>query len=197
VRSNLHKRYLLDLERRGVPATPTELVDRGDARSLVDVVADRGWREVVIKPAIGAGSFETHRGRASDPVLQARFARLVAACDVLVQAYLDSVEGHGERALVWIDGAFTHAVRKSPRFAADSERVSGALAIAADERAVGEAALEDVADGLLYARVDVAPGPDGRPVVMEVELVEPSLFLLQEPRALARVVAGILRRLRA
>jgi hypothetical protein len=196
VRSNLHKRYLLDLERRGVPATPTELVDRGDARSLVDVAADRGWREVVIKPAIGAGSFETHRGRASDPVLQARFARLVAACDVLVQAYLDSVEGHGERALVWIDGAFTHAVRKSPRFAADSERVSGALAIAADERAVGEAALEDVADGLLYARVDVAPGPDGRPVVMEVELVEPSLFLLQEPRALERLVAGILRRLR-
>lgn len=144
-----------------------------------------------------AGSFETHRGRASDPVLQARFTRLVAARDVLVQVYLDSVEGHGERALVWIDGAFTHAVRKSPRFAADAESVSEALAIAADERAVGEAALAKVAHELLYARVDVAPGPDGRPVVMEVELVEPSLFLLQEPRALDRLVAGILHRLRA
>jgi hypothetical protein len=100
---------------------------------------------------------------------------------------------------VWIDGDFTHAVRKTPRFAGGVEIVSEALPIAAAERAVGEAALAAVGaldQDLLYARVDVAPDSAGRPVVMELELVEPSLFLLQSPVALRRLVEGIDRRLR-
>ena len=114
---------------------------------------------------------------------------------MLVQPYLPSVEDHGERALVWIDGAFTHAVRKTPRFAGGVEQVSDALPISAAELATGTAALAGFGDEMLYARVDVAPGPDGVPVVMELELVEPSLFLLQSPAALERLVAGVARRL--
>ncbi|MBU6379453.1 MAG: hypothetical protein KJS95_13110, partial [Gammaproteobacteria bacterium] len=122
---------------------------------------------------------------------------LLPVSDLLVQPYLDSVDDYGERALVWIDGEFTHAVRKTPRFAGGVESVSAALPITAAERAVGEAALAALAGGdLLYARVDVAPGADGSPVVMELELVEPSLFLLQHPPALQRLVDSILRRLR-
>ena len=96
---------------------------------------------------------------------------------------------------MFIDGEFTHAVRKSPRFAGGVEQVSASLPISAAERAVGEAALAPFRATLLYGRVDVAPGPDGRPVVMELELVEPSLFLLQEPRALARLADSITARL--
>ena len=114
---------------------------------------------------------------------------------MLVQPYLTSVDGYGERALVWIDGEFTHAVRKSPRFAVDAEHVSEALPISDAERAVGTAALAHIHDRLLYARVDVVPGPTAAPLVMELELVEPSLFLLQSPPALERFVAGIRRRL--
>lgn len=195
LRWSLRKRYLLELEARGVPVTPTVLLPRGDPRPLSAVAAERGWDDVVVKPEVGAASFETHRLRIDDPTADTVCARLVAARDVLVQSYLPSVEDHGERALVWIDGAFTHAVRKTPRFAGGVEQVSEALPISAAELATGSAALAGLGDEMLYARVDVAPGPDGVPVVMELELVEPSLFLLQSPTALARLVAGVARRL--
>lgn len=193
---NLHKAYLVELAATGVPVVPTALRRRGDAVPLSAVAGERGWRDVVVKPAVGAGSFETHRVRdARSGEGDELFASLVAGQDLLVQPYLPAVEGHGERALVFIDGEFTHAVRKSPRFAGGVEQVSGALPIEPAERALGEAVLAPWRDALLYGRVDVAPGPDGRPVVMEIELVEPSLFLLQEPRALARLAGAIAARL--
>ncbi|MBM4212844.1 MAG: hypothetical protein FJ179_03900 [Gammaproteobacteria bacterium] len=195
---NLHKRYLIELAAHGVPVTPTLLLERGESVDIHAQCAVRGWRDVVIKPAVGAGSFETHRIAATSADADAVCRRLLAERDVLVQPYLDSVEHHGERALVWIDGEFTHAVRKSPRFAGGVESVSEALPIAPAERAVGEAALAAVGalgQDLLYARVDVAPDAAGQPVVMELELVEPSLFLLQHPTAMRRLVAGIARRL--
>lgn len=208
---NLHKGYLLALAERGVPTTPTMLLPRGSSSDLQALCRARGWQDVVIKPAIGAASHETHRVDASTAAAGLHAARLLAHHDLLVQPYLRAVEDHGERALVWIDGMFTHAVRKTPRFAGDVESVSAAVPILAAERAVGEAALAatlaahravgdavspDPSGELLYARVDVAPAADGQPVVMELELVEPSLFLLQHPPALRRLVDGIARRLR-
>lgn len=197
LRGNLHKRYLLELAGRGVPVVPTDLVSRGAAVTLAERLDARGWRDVVLKPAVGAGSFETHRFTAgADAAAEALFTRLVATRDMLIQPYQASVEAHGERALVWIDGAFTHAVRKSPRFADGVEQVSDALPVSAAERAVGEAALAPLAGHLLYARVDVAPDATGNPQVMELELVEPSLFLLQAPAALQRLADAVEQRLR-
>jgi glutathione synthase/RimK-type ligase-like ATP-grasp enzyme len=194
---NLHKSYLRTLADRGVPTTPTMLLGRGSTPDLQCLCGARGWRDVVIKPAVGAASYETHRLDASTEAAKQLAARLLATHDLLVQPYLRSVEDHGERALVWIDGEFTHAVRKTPRFAGGVESVSEAVPISAAERALGEAALAVAGDSdLLYARVDVAPAADGLPVVMELELVEPSLFLLQHPPALQRLVDGIVRRLR-
>jgi glutathione synthase/RimK-type ligase-like ATP-grasp enzyme len=192
---NLHKRYLLALAARGVPVVPTELIERGSRCTLAEVRERRGWQDVVVKPAIGAGSFETHlvgAGPGADGERQ--LSRLVADRDVLVQPYQRAVEQYGERALVWIDGELTHAVRKSPRFADGVEQVSAAVPISAAERAVAERALEPCSGQLLYARVDVAPAADGAPQVMELELVEPSLFLLQSPAALHRLADAIARR---
>src|SRR6185295_2811306 len=119
---------------------------------------------------------------------------LVERQDALVQPYLPGVDEHGERALVWIDGEVTHAVRKSPRFHGEAERVSPAsVPISAAEHALAELALAVVDRPLLYARVDVAPGPEGRPVVMELELIEPSLFFAQSPTALDRLVRAVRR----
>jgi hypothetical protein len=196
LRTNVHKRYLLDLASRGVPTTPTWLVACGERPDLEAELARRGWRDVVIKPAIGAASFRTKRfGAHEREEARAHLAALLAAGDALVQPYLASVEGHGERALVWIDGELTHAVRKTPRWSGEDESVSPALAVEPDERAVAERALAPFARELLYARVDVARDEHGRPLVMELELVEPSLFLAQHPPALARLADGIARRL--
>lgn len=195
VRWSSHKRYLLELEARGVPVTPTVLVPRGSGLTLGEILDARDWDEVVVKPAVSASSFRTIRtSRTRLRQGEEHLRSLVEERDVLVQQYLPSVEGHGERALVWIDGALTHAVRKSPRFEGDREQVSPiAMTITPSEAALAERALAVVEQPMLYGRVDMAPGPDGRPVVMELELVEPSLFFPQSPAALDRLVRALAR----
>ncbi|HVZ73368.1 MAG TPA: hypothetical protein VHJ20_13400 [Polyangia bacterium] len=191
VQWNLHKRYLLDLANAGVPVTPTQLVARGSDERLADVAAARGWRDVVVKPAVSAGSRLTLRVGANDERGEEHLRALVAGEDALVQPYLPAVEGHGERAIVFVDGELTHAVRKGRRFAGDAESITGPFDVSDAEAAVARAALAAAPSPVLYARVDVAPGPDGAPVLMELELVEPSLFFAQGPRALARLVDAI------
>lgn len=193
VRGNVDKRYLLALAARGVPVVPTVVVERGQTCELAAIAAP----SVVIKPAIGAASMATRRFAPADPAALAHLAAITAERAALVQPYVASVEGHGERALVWIDGELSHAVRKRPRFTGDDEQVDGPVEIADDERAVAEAALAPVAGRILYGRVDVARDAAGRPMVMELELIEPSLYLTRCPRALDRFVAAIRRWLAA
>ena len=196
IAANTHKRYLLDLAAAGIAVTPTVLVPRGPA-DLAAIGEQRGWDDVVVKPAVGASSFGALRCRAGGTDGQAHLDDLLTRTDVLVQPYLTSVDGSGERALVWIDGEFTHAVRKSPRFSGGDEHVSGAIPITDDERALGERVMAHVGGELLYARVDIARDVHEVPLVMELELIEPSLFLMQHPPALERLVAGLVRRLSA
>jgi hypothetical protein len=194
VRWNLHKGYLLELAARGIPVVPTELVRMGSTVSLADIMAARGWHELVVKPAVSAGSFRTIRtDQRSLEAGEAHLRSLSAERDVLVQEYVPAVEGYGERALIWIDGALTHAVRKSPRFEGDAEQVSETMPITAAEAALAERVLASIDLPKLYARVDMAPGREGQPVLMEVELVEPSLFFSACPQALQRMVRALVR----
>lgn len=200
VRWNTHKSYLLDLEARGVPVVPTHLARRGDSTPLAAILDARGWADVVVKPAVSGGSRETMHVQAhTREAGEAHLRSLSAREDVLVQPYQRSVEAYGERALVWIDGELTHAVRKSPRFIGGVESVSAAVPIAPDEAELARRAIA-VAAGLtaplLYARVDVARDARGAPQVMELELLEPSLFFPQAPAALDRYVAAVVERLR-
>ena len=201
VRWNLHKRYLLELEAAGVAVTPTLLVAHGTARSTLRVTMEEaGWEDAVVKPAVGAASHGARRVAAGDDAeaAEAHLAQLLEGGDVLVQPYLQAVEGHGERALIWIDGALTHAVRKTPRFAGEDEAVSDAVPISPAEARLARHAVEVALrhGPILYARIDVVPGPAGEPVVMELELIEPSLFFRQGPAALERLTSAVVRRRR-
>lgn len=202
LRDNTDKIYLRDLAARGVPVVPTAFLAPGERVDLAADLARRGWDDVVIKPRVSAGSFATERFGPADGERAARFlAAHLAERPMMVQPYQDSVEGWGERSLVWIDGAFTHATRKSPRFAEGPLGVSGALPIEDDERALGERALAAVAGpdprrALLYARVDVVRGGDGAPQIMEIELCEPYLMLDRCPAALERLADAIVERAR-
>lgn len=201
VRWNLHKRYLIELAEAGIPVVPTELVERGSSRSLGEVAEMRDWAEVVVKPAVSASSMDTIRVRRSDFDLgEAHLRALAADRDVLVQEYLDSVEEYGERALVWIDGALTHAVRKRPRFLGEQESTSAVeVRIGAAEAGLAEDAVAHASQSLrrplLYARIDVAPDSNGLPVLMELELIEPSLYFGQSARALRLFVDAIRSRM--
>jgi len=198
VRWNHDKRYLADLAARGVPVIPTAYVDRGSGRRVADVVAARGWARAVAKPAVSAGSFETRAlDAAVAPADGQWFDAALRARAMMVQPYVRSVESYGERSVVWVDGAVTHAVRKSPRLAGQDERVSEAVPVADDERAlafeaVGAAAAVTGA-APLYARVDVVRDDGGGLQVMELELIEPSLFFAQGPAACERLAAALAR----
>lgn len=183
VRWNAHKRYLVELGEAGLPIVPTTIVRPGDDLGL-SVSGD-----VVIKPAVSAGSYATERfalARERAAAERHLAALLEAGREAMLQPYQREVEGRGERAVVWIDGAFTHAVRKSPRFGSDDESVALA-SIEQDELALATRVLDHIGhDDLLYARVDVVRDDRGRPRLMELELIEPSLFLIQHPPALER-----------
>jgi len=201
VRWNAHKGYLLELERAGIAIVPTELVRAGTATSLRHVLERRGFGVAVVKPAVSAGSFGTRRvdGAALTAADEAFFAEHVAVRDMLVQPYLRSVETSGERSLVTIDGEVTHAIRKTARFDGQDEAVSdAAMPVADDERAFAHRTLDAAlaANGigrLLYARVDMARVDDGSLRLMELELIEPSLFFTRAPHALDRYLRALAR----
>jgi glutathione synthase/RimK-type ligase-like ATP-grasp enzyme len=189
IAGNLHKRYLLELAARGVPVIPTTLVERGATCALPA-------GKIVIKPEVGGGSLGVRVFETGDPEAPQHLAALTARGAALVQPYLRSVDGYGERSIVMIDGELSHAIRKTARFSGDSEKIDGPFPIAGDERAVAEAALAPYGD-LVYARVDLARDEHDAPMVMELELVEPSLFFTRGAGAAERYVAGLRRRLTA
>lgn len=191
---NLHKGYLVELASKQIPVVPTEVIAKGSSADLSQLVEARGWSDVVIKPAVSGGSYRTLRANSSNwQDGMAHFEGLVQDRDTLVQVYLPSVEGYGERSLIWIDGQLTHAVRKSPRFLDDDEHVSDAMEISAAERQLAQTCLDSIQTKPFYARIDVAPDENGDPMLMELELIEPSLFFEKQPTSLDAFVSGARR----
>ena len=192
---NLHKGYLLDLAAAGVPVVPTALLRRGSAATLASVAERLGTTDLVVKPAISAGSHLTYRSSGALETVREAYDRLVMERDVLVQPYLSAVETSGERALVWIDGEVTHAVRKSPRFAGGVESVRP-VPVTEEQRSFAQRVIAAAPGPLLYARVDVIADAAGQLRVMELELIEPSLFLATSTSGLWRFVDVVARKVR-
>lgn len=197
---NSHKSYLKDLEERGFPIIPTEFFVRGRADSSLDeICAGRGWDHVVVKPSVSGGSLLTQhfRGEEIATAGQAFFADVLVQRDVMIQPYVRSVEDYGERSLIWLGGQLSHAIRKSPRFIGIGENVSHtALPIAPEERIFADAIIAETRgdDELVYARVDIARDERNQPMIMELELIEPSLFLKQQPGSADRLAQAIISR---
>ncbi len=183
VRWNSHKGYLVELARAGVPVVPTQLYRRGEAASLPDLGSD----EVIVKPAVSAGGRGVGRFAAGSPAAREHLTGLLSTTDALVQPFQPAVFA-GERSLIFLGGTYSHAVRKTPvdgDFRVQ-ERYGGSHRpheASAAERAAASAAMAEVPGGaaaLLYARVDLI-GDQAAPLVMELELIEPELFLPQAP----------------
>jgi glutathione synthase/RimK-type ligase-like ATP-grasp enzyme len=182
LRWNSDKRYLLELPDLGVDIVPTQLVRGADLSAALDSLAQQ---EVVIKPAVSASAWRTVRGRADSHGTRESVASLPAQVDYLVQPFMPEVASAGEWSLLFFGGAYSHAVLKRPRdgdyrvqreFGGVNEfRAPDAATVQAAQRAV--AAVEALGfDRPVYARIDgVRRG--GRFLIMEVELIEPFLFL--------------------
>lgn len=203
LRWNTDKRYLADLAAAGVAVVPTSFLAPGAGPGQVRAALPQDG-EFVVKPTVSAGSKDTTRYAAGDLAAASSHAgRLLDdGRHVMVQPYLGAVDTRGETGMVFLGGRFSHAFRKGPLLEVGGGPVSGLYAQEAiDPRAAsGEelALAHHVLDatgahlgaGLLYARVDVLPGPDGTPVLLELELTEPSFFLATDPAAPARMAAA-------
>jgi len=186
---NIHKSYLLELQGKGLPVVPTRIVTEPGFTRAVE-----GWDEVVVKPAVSASSYLTERFVSHDVENGERFLlRVLEHGDAMVQPFLKRVANGGEIAVVWIDREITHAVVKQPRFADGHESVSTAVQPTAEQTGVVLRVLATLDVAPLYARIDLMEADDGAWVLSELELIEPSLFLVQNPVAAERLVRGILR----
>jgi hypothetical protein len=206
VRWNTDKHYLGELARAGAPVVPTWYVEPGgDAgRTLDEFLAADAGRELVVKPAVGAGSRDARRHARQDraEILAHIEPLLASGRSVMLQPYLESVDTRGETALMYIGGRFSHAIRKgallpaagapsTPGLFAPEEivpRAPEADELEAAGRILGAAPFGE----LLYGRVDLLRDPQGAPRLLELELTEPSLFLAHAPGSAERFAAALL-----
>jgi glutathione synthase/RimK-type ligase-like ATP-grasp enzyme len=179
---NLDKRYLRELEEAGVDTIPTVWSEPGGEAAALERVAELGWERVVIKPTVDLGAMNLVRVEAAMAErLLARYER-----PVLLQPYLESVVTAGEVSLVYVAGELTHALRKRP--AAGDFRVQPLyggtheeIQASTDELELAGRALAAAPGNPLYARVDMVADDDGRPLLIELELIEPALYLDVSP----------------
>jgi len=187
-----HKSYLKQLSDDGLPVVETIWIKKGDT---ADGVFDGlNWRKAIVKPAVGLATFGVKRipldesgegKRANIKQAEDHANALSKTEDVMIQPYLSSVEEYGERALIFLNGKYSHTIRKSSFQHLAPGGKAGETSVTSDSQEV--AAAQRVIDYLarkpLYARVDLVRDFENNPLVLELELVEPSLFLSFHPPA--------------
>jgi len=210
VRWNSDKRYLEDLADDGVPVVPTAYVAPGEALPALD-------GEIVVKPTVSAGAMDTGRfGPATHGVARELVERIHATGrTVMLQPYQPAVDASGETAVVLVDGVVSHVLRKravlrpdevapvradglgaaeamyDPDLVAAGEATAAELRLAAR---VLEAVTARFGEVPLYARVDMVAGDAGAPLLMELEAVEPNLYLDTSPGSADRLADAVVAR---
>jgi glutathione synthase/RimK-type ligase-like ATP-grasp enzyme len=204
LRWNAEKTYLRELESAGIPVVPTHWIEPGSTESLRDIRRRTGWSDLVVKPAISGSAHKTWRSFPGEERRDdARLRAMTAMKCVLVQPLVDVITADGEWSIVFIDGEFSHAVLKRPRsgdFRVQIEHGGTFVpavppgAVIAQARAALHAAPTERAE-MLYARVDGCV-VDDELLLMELELIEPVLFLGTSPGAAERLADAVLARIR-
>lgn len=205
---NTDKHYLADLAARDVPIVPTAFVEPDmeplpALQAFLSAHADA--TDFVVKPSVGAGSKDAQRyARSQEFAAANHLARLLAADrSAMLQPYLSSVDEHGETALMFFAGEFSHAIRKGALLRRDEGPTSHLFAAEAiaprvpsqDEVTLADRVIAAACDALalpdapLYARVDLIRDDAGNPCLLELELCEPSLFFAHAPGSADRFAA--------
>lgn len=194
LRWNHHKFYLRHLAQRGVVIAPTLFFQKGDTEAFLKS-REEGWEDVVIKPAVSASGYRTHAVSLHERDAAAPFVDAAQHGDFLVQPFLTGIRDHGEVSLIFIGGVYSHAVLKRPKsgeFRVQAEHGGHEIPYTPDEATLRAAKfiLDQASPSLLFARVDGLPDRD-RFVLMELELIEPDLFLETAPASVDRFAKAI------
>lgn len=201
LRWNLDKSYLTDLGNSGVPTVPTVRIEQSSPQTLESILQDNEWEEAVVKPTVAATAYRTSRVSLETAVTdQQLLEEVLAHSDALVQPFIPEIQTEGEWSLIYLDGEFSHSVKKYPQsgdYRVQAEFGGRVVPEAAPQSFIdiGYRALDQLDKLPLYARVDGVETEAGISV-MEVELVDPELFFRHSEDAIERFVDRVLERLK-
>ena len=199
---NIDKAYLFDLEKQGIPVVPSVLVKKGQFQNLYEIARSMNWTDLVVKPTIAGGGYLTYKYSHADLAQnQAQFDALVAERDMLVQGYISSITEKGEASLMVFGGKFTHSILKRAktgdfRVQDDFGGTVHAYQETRDEVTLAQKVMAQCADMPVYGRVDIVWDDQGQPMVSELEIIEPELWVRQAPwsaEVFARAIAAELK----
>lgn len=183
---NCHKRYLMTLFHQNVPVVPTILMKRGSNENITQVLSELNWPEIIMKPAVSIGAIGALRcGIEDTKECSDHLQSLLIEGDALIQPFVPSILTRGEVSLIFFGGEFSHAVQKLPasgEYRVQDHHGGSAHPYVPNRRklSVASAALATSPARTIYARVDLVDF-ENQPVVMELELIEPALFLASSP----------------
>ncbi|MFK7818062.1 MAG: RimK family alpha-L-glutamate ligase [Planctomycetaceae bacterium] len=198
-RWNMDKVYLKDLNQRGVPIVPTQWFDRLGAVTLDGLLADTTDDiPLVLKPTIGANADGVYVLKPGEKGRAAEAFREYAEKPVMAQPFLKSINTVGEYSLFYFGGEYSHAILKQPKdgdFRVQEEHGGQIKSTIPDEaiRKTAETAIEALGETLLYARVDIVILNDGSPALIELELIEPSLYFSYDDKSAGRFASALNR----
>lgn len=203
--ANLDKTYLQELQSAGVPIVPTIFTTKGNEAAAIDQAKSNNWSTIVIKPSVAAAAVGLKKFDRPDTSALDYLRELTQSGGALVQKYLPRVTTEGETSLVYFDGTFSHAVTKVPAqgdFRSQTDFGGVYTLVQPTEAQIHTAELALIAwekrygDKPLYARVDLVPADDGQPLLGELELIEPELFLDMAGHSAAMFATAILGRVK-
>lgn len=198
---NLDKHYLADLQSKGVRTVPCRFVERGSEVALAALLEETGWDEAVIKPCVSGTARHTYRvNRQTAAEVEAKLRPLVAEEAFILQPFQQNIVRDGEDTLMVFDGRYSHAVKKRPkpgdfRVQDDHGGTVSQLEPSPEQIAFAEQAMRTCVTTPLYGRVDMVRDNEGAWAVMELELIEPELWLRNHPPAAEAFAEGIARQL--
>jgi len=203
IRWNIDKHYLADLEMKGIPTVPCTFIERGSAATLTELIEASGWDEAIIKPCVSGAARHTYRvnrGNAAkhDPIVR----ELLTNESLILQPFMHDILERGEDTLMVLNGRYTHAVRKVVK--AGDFRVQddfggkvGPHEPTAEQMELAERAMAVCDPSPVYGRVDMVRDNEGHLAVMELELIEPELWLRTHPAAALSLAEAIAAEVKA
>ena len=207
VRWNWDKHYFTDLEVAGIPVVPSRFLERGETRRIGELLEETGWTDAIVKPCVSGGAYHTYRVHAGNAAeVDAAVRGLLEDGALLLQPFQDDIVTTGEDTLMVLNGRYTHAVRKKAkagdfRVQDDFGGTVHALEPTHEQMQLAERAMAACASTAAgrpapaYGRVDMVRGNDGRYAVMELEIIEPELWLRYHPPAAENMADAIVRAL--
>ena len=184
---NMDKHYLADLEAKGIPIVPSKFIERGSTITLHELLDESGWDEAIIKPCISGAARHTYRlNRETAAPLEPVMRQLLTEESLILQPFQQSVMDHGEDTLMLFNGQFTHAVKKIPKtgdFRVQDDHGGTVHPHEPSDAQIEFAQLVLAAcpSAPAYGRVDLVRDNHGNLAVMELELIEPELWLRNHP----------------